>query len=92
MHPGKGDRRLMIRVLQSWKQSSEVPEGWESAAPPGAVIKDTVNNRKILRALQEALPGPWVKVYRRGIDGTEIHYFQHVSGAVALVKHKWKRR
>jgi hypothetical protein len=51
-----------------------------------------MKNRVLLRALQEALPGTWVKVYRKGMDGSEIHYFQHVSGAVALVKHKWKRR
>jgi hypothetical protein len=84
--------RSMIQVLQSWKHSPEVPAGWQPAAPPGAVIKDPVKNRQVLRALQDVLPGSWCKVYRKGADGTEIHYFQHASGKVALVKHKRKRR
>jgi hypothetical protein len=54
------------------------------------MAKVPVKNRQLLRALQEAIPGPWVKVYRKGADGSEVHYFQHASGAVAGVKHKRK--
>jgi seryl-tRNA synthetase len=43
------------------------------------------------RVLREAIPGTWLKVYRRGVDGSEVHFFQHASGAVALVKMKRKR-
>ena len=82
----------MIRLLQSWKDSPEVPPDWRSAAPPGSVAKAPVKDRGLLRALRQALPGTWLKVYRIGIDGSEVHYFQHASGAVALVKRKWKRR
>jgi len=56
------------------------------------VAKAPVKDRGLLRALRQALPGTWLKVYRIGIDGSEVHYFQHASGAVALVKRKWKRR
>lgn len=31
----------------------------------------------LLRALRAHHPGTWRKVYRRGRDGTEIHYFEH---------------
>ena len=82
----------MVRVLQSWRQSSDVPTGWRPAGPPGSLVKDPVKDRQVLRALREAIPGPWAKVYRKGADGSEIHYFQHASGAVALVKYKRKRR
>jgi hypothetical protein len=82
----------MVRLLQSWRQSSAVPPDWRPAPPPGAVIKDPVKDPEVLKALQEALPGRWVKVYRMGADGSELHYFQHASGAVAFVKLKWKKR
>jgi hypothetical protein len=55
------------------------------------VIKARVKDRNVLRALREAMPGEWVKVYRKGVDGSEVHYFQHASGAVAAVRMKWKR-
>jgi len=82
----------MIRVLQSWKDSPDVPEGWRPADPPGSLVKVNVKDREVLRALRKALPGPWVKVYLDGADGSQVHYFQHFSGAVANVKHKRKRR
>jgi len=49
-------------------------------------------NILLLRQLQDLLPGRWQKVYHYGRDGTEIHYFQHASGRVAMVKHKRKTR
>ncbi len=36
-----------------------------------------VKNEQILAALRVHNPGAWRKVYRRGRDGTEIHYFEH---------------
>jgi hypothetical protein len=81
----------MVRVLQSWRQRTAVPPGWLPAGPPGAVVKAVVKDPQVLKALREAIPGPWAKVYRTGVDGSELHYFQHASGAVALVKLKWKR-
>jgi hypothetical protein len=51
-------------------------------------VKVAVHNTDLKRELQRIVPGEWKKVYRRGLDGTEIHYFEHASGRVALVKHK----
>ena len=45
-----------------------------------------MNNRTLLAQLRSALPGQWHKIYHYGIDGTELHYFQHESGAVFNVK------
>jgi hypothetical protein len=36
-----------------------------------------VKNPYILSALREHYLGEWRKVYQRGVDGTEIHYFEH---------------
>ncbi len=41
------------------------------------IRKVSVKNVQILIALREHYPGEWRKVYQRGIDGTEIHYFEH---------------
>ena len=60
------------------------------AGPPGDVIKEPVRNLLLLSVLRNLKPGDWRKVYRLGRDGSEIHYFEHESGAVALVKHKRK--
>ena len=56
--------------------------------PPGAVLKVPVKNRQLLIYLRGILPGRWRKVYRKGQDGSEVHYFEHESGQVAGVKHK----
>jgi hypothetical protein len=80
----------MIDLLDSWKDSPTVPPGWKPAQPPGAVVKVPVKNSSLLQVLRATLAGKWVKVYRMGQDATEIHYFEHASGKVALVKHKIK--
>jgi hypothetical protein len=49
-----------------------------------------VHNSALKKLLRDARPGGWSKVYLKGKDGTEIHYFEHESGAVALVKYKRK--
>ena len=82
----------MIRLYKSWRESENVPDGWRAAEPPGAVRNVRVKNPEVLLALRQALPGYWVKVYRRGVDGSEVHYFKHESGAVALVKWKPKQK
>jgi hypothetical protein len=78
----------MLKLLNSWRESSAVPPGWAPCDPPGAVTKRPVKNSKVLALLQSLLPGRWRKVYHRGRDGTEMHYFQHASGKVAFAKHK----
>ncbi|MBI4604779.1 MAG: hypothetical protein HY721_22685 [Planctomycetes bacterium] len=80
-----------MELYDSWRDSPQVPPDWEPAAPPGAVVKVRLRNLRLLRALRQVLPGSWVKVYRRGRDGSEMHYFQHASGAVFNVKHKVKQ-
>jgi hypothetical protein len=67
-----------------------VPAGWRAADPPGNLIKVPVKNMDVLRALREQIPGRWIKVYRKGKDGAEVHYFEHASGAIANVKYKDK--
>ena len=47
-----------------------------------------MKNSQVLALLRGLLPGRWAKVYHRGKDGTEMHYFQHASGMVAFVKDK----
>jgi len=82
----------MTQVLKSWRNSADVPKNWVPAGPPGAVVKVRVNNAQVLKALRAALPGVWHKVYHLGRDGSEVHYFQHASGAVANVKYKRSKR
>lgn len=82
----------MVRLLNSWRESPAVPVNWVPRDPPGAVHKQRVKDAFVLHLLHEALPGDWQKVYHYGKDGTEVHYFQHASGNVAMVKHKVKRR
>jgi len=41
--------------------------------------------------LRATIPGKWTKVYLRGVDGSEVHYFAHASGKVFNVKHKPRR-
>ena len=78
-------------LLDSWRESERVPEGWRSAQPPGAVTKVGIKNRGLLNLFRKTLPGRWAKVYHKGMDGSEVHYFQHESGKVACVKFKRKR-
>jgi hypothetical protein len=80
----------MIELHDSWRQSPAVPPKWRAAKPPGALRKVRIHNTMLLQELRNLLPGRWVKVYRYGEDGTEIHYCEHVSGKVANVKHKVK--
>jgi hypothetical protein len=77
-------------ILGSWREWEDLPEEWKSADPPGAVTKVAIHNRKLLQALRRLIPGDWRKVYRKGIDGTEIHYCEHSSGRVTRVKLKRK--
>jgi hypothetical protein len=55
---------------------------------PGVVRKERVTNKTLLQKLRQALPGQWMKVYKLGVDGRELHYFEHKSGVVALPKIK----
>lgn len=59
----------------SLEQSGKLPPGWKPAR--GGIRKVKVKNQAILQALRGHYPGEWRKVYRRGRDGVEIHYFEH---------------
>lgn len=80
-----------LTLYPSWRDAPAVPAHWTPALPPGAIERHPVRNRALLNVLRNLLPGRWAKVYHRGRDGSEIHYFQHASGKVALLKHKAKR-
>lgn len=80
----------MATLLDSWRESPNVPLGWTPADPPLAVTKVPVRNSRVLAVFRAKLAGRWMKVYHRGRDGSEMHYFQHASGKVAFVKHKLK--
>jgi hypothetical protein len=82
----------VIELFDSWRQSPVVPADWLPVHPPGAISKVKIKNILLFRRLQDLLPGRWQKVYHYGRDGTEIHYFQHASGRVTMVKHKRKTR
>jgi hypothetical protein len=62
-------------IYDSLERSGNIPYGWKPAR--GGVRKVKVKNDRILEALRVHYPGEWRKVYRRGRDGTEIHYFEH---------------
>jgi len=79
-----------VQLYNSWKEAPQVPKDWKPADPPGGLVKVPVRNRQLLAALRHVLPGKWVKMYRYGKDGTEVHYFEHSSGKVFNVKHKVK--
>ena len=74
-----------IRALfDSLSASGKVPPGWQ----PSTTHKVKVKNRMLLAELRKLKPGEWKKVYSIGVDGTEIHYFEHQSGVVFNVKIK----
>jgi hypothetical protein len=80
-------QRGQIKIFPSVKATGSRFAQFEVV--PGAVRKKPVRNKPLLRKLQEVLPGQWRKVYKLGVDGRELHYFEHPSGAVALPKIKW---
>ncbi len=78
-----------MEIYRSWREWPGVPAGWKPADPPGARDIVRVKNSLVLRLLRKALPGRWRKVFLKGRDGSEIHYFVHESGDVALLKYKY---
>ncbi len=62
-------------IVDSLQKSGKIPYGWKPARQEFRKVK--VKNLEILSTLREHLPGEWRKVYYRGQDGTEIHYFEH---------------
>jgi hypothetical protein len=74
-------------IYDSLQKSSKIPYGWKPARQ--GLRKVGIKNQQILSALREHYPGEWRKVYQRGVDGTEIHYFEHRrTGKVWSVKVK----
>jgi hypothetical protein len=62
-------------IFDSLQKSGKIPYGWKHARQ--GTRKVQIKNLAILNALREHYPGEWRKVYQRGTDGTEIHYFEH---------------
>ena len=62
-------------IYDSLRKSGKLPYGWKPASQ--GVRKVSVKNLDILNALREHYLGEWRKVYQRGVDGTEVHYFEH---------------
>ena len=84
---GKADKALNadrdnMNIYRSWREAPQVPADWQPKRPPGHRKKDKVGNRDLLAALRVHKPGVWHKIYRYAIDGSELHYFEHESGAV----------
>jgi hypothetical protein len=73
-----------MEIFKSIWDSGQVPQGWQSAQ----VLKVNVKNRLLLAELRKIKTGKWKKVYHIGVDGTEIHYFEHETGGVFNVKIK----
>ena len=63
------------QIYDSLRKSAKLPYGWKP--DPQSIRKVRVKNLPILNALREHYPGEWRKVYQRGVDGTEVHYFEH---------------
>jgi len=83
---------VALNLYPSWRDAPQTPPGWKPARPPGHRLKAAVHHAELKKMLQAALPGRWSKVYHKGADGTELHYFEHESGRVFNVKHVDKRR
>lgn len=62
-------------IFDSLSKSSKLPYGWKPARQGTRKVK--IKNLPILDALRVQYPGEWRKVYQRGVDGTEIHYFEY---------------
>ena len=76
-----------MELYRSWRESPKVPLGWKPKSAPRHRLKLTVKNRELLALLRSHRPGRWHKIYHYGIDGSEIHYFEHQSGVVFDVEH-----
>ena len=74
-------------LYDSWRDWPKLPPGWRPA-DPRVEVRNTITNPPVLRMLRRALPGTWKKVYLHGADGTQLHYFRHASGKIALAKIK----
>ena len=66
---------VVEQIFSSLRESGKIPHGWKPARHGIRRVK--IKNLEILRALREHEAGEWRKVYQRGIEGTEIHYFEH---------------
>jgi hypothetical protein len=77
-----------IPIFDSWQDSPCIPQDWQPAKGPYTRIRVAIKNRSLLHVLKLTLPGKWMKVYLKGVDGSEIHFFEHESGKAAFVKHK----
>jgi hypothetical protein len=66
---------LANQIFDSLQKSGKIPYGWKSVRSGSRKVK--IKNVEILNALHEHYPGEWKKVYLRGTDGTELHYFEH---------------
>ncbi len=64
-----------VELQDSFEHSGNIPHGCRPER--GGVRKVKVKNAQILTALHAHYSGEWRKVYRRGRDGTELHYFEH---------------
>ena len=73
-------------VYNSWRDWPGLPAGWQPA-DPRRESRVNVKDGGTLDMLRRALPGTWKKVYLYGADGTQLHYFRHASGKIALPKH-----
>lgn len=80
----------MVQLFNSWREAPATPPDWQPSNPPGAVVKNKISNPEVLLLLRATLPGRWVKVYHHGKGDLDLHYFQHASGQVALIKTKRK--
>jgi hypothetical protein len=77
----------MGQIFVSLHESGRVPYGWKPVR--NSIRKVRIKNVEILAALRKHYPGEWKKVYLRGTDGTELHYFEHgATGKVWGVKVK----
>lgn len=76
---------MPLNLYPSVLASGCVPQGWKPVRR--SPLKYPVKNAAVLRALEQLQPGRWQKVIKVGTDGSEVHYFEHGSGAVAGVKY-----
>ena len=64
-------------VYDSIWDSGRVPSNWKRIK--GRTKKVKVKRADITRLLQSKIPGKWKKVYSYGVDGSEVHYFEHTA-------------
>jgi hypothetical protein len=80
---------ILREIFTSAKEHPEYPKSF--VARENGTTKHPIDNLGLLKALREAQPGEWRKVYKDGFmsgQKVSLHYFEHASGKIFGLKVK----